>query len=84
MIFIISYQVLVSSGIDHDIKIWSPMAEESQWNEEEAQKIMNINELMSSEAKDTVIITSSVLFRIVISLVMRENRGISSNKSYFH
>lgn len=56
--------ILASSGIDYDIKIWSPQSEESMFDEKKAKKIMDRNKTLLEESRDTVTVPA----RFVLSL----------------
>ncbi|XP_059177902.1 DDB1- and CUL4-associated factor 6-like [Physella acuta] len=60
--------VLASSGIDYDIKIWSPLEADSQFEEDKAEKIIHRNELMLEETRDTVTVPAAFMLRILASL----------------
>ncbi|KAH9519426.1 hypothetical protein Btru_075500 [Bulinus truncatus] len=60
--------VIASSGIDYDIKIWSPLEEDSQFELDKAEMIIRRNELMLKETRDTVTVPAAFMLRILASL----------------
>ncbi|BFZ24958.1 hypothetical protein BsWGS_27997 [Bradybaena similaris] len=60
--------VIASSGIDYDIKIWSPLEDEPQFDEDKAEMIIKRNELMLEETRDTVTVPAAFMLRILASL----------------
>ncbi|CAG5115056.1 unnamed protein product [Candidula unifasciata] len=74
--------VIASSGIDYDIKIWSPLEEESQFDEDKAEMIIKRNELMLEETRDTVTVPAAFMLRILASLSqIRTGRNIVRGQS---
>lgn len=59
--------VLATSGIDYDIKIWSPLADIPQVPSD-AHEVIRINELMLEETRDTITIPPSFMLRMLASL----------------
>lgn len=39
LLFLLHFPVIASSGIDYDIKLWSPLAEENQFDEDVAHMV---------------------------------------------
>ncbi|KAK2715260.1 DDB1- and CUL4-associated factor 6-like isoform X2 [Artemia franciscana] len=68
--------ILASSGIDHDIKIWSPLSEEPTFDEEAAYKIIETNALMLEETRDTLTVPAHFMIRMLSTL-----RGIRTGSS---
>ncbi|XP_054717720.1 DDB1- and CUL4-associated factor 6-like isoform X2 [Uloborus diversus] len=60
--------ILASSGIDYDIKIWAPLKEEPFFDREKAVEIIQRNEVMLEETKDTITVPASFMFRMLVSL----------------
>ncbi|XP_055888331.1 DDB1- and CUL4-associated factor 6-like [Biomphalaria glabrata] len=60
--------VIASSGIDYDIKIWSPLEEDAQFDLNKAEMIIRRNELMLEETRDTVTVPAAFMLRILASL----------------
>ncbi|KAI4886604.1 hypothetical protein NFI96_000801 [Prochilodus magdalenae] len=63
-----SQPVLASSGIDHDIKIWSPMEEFPSYDRVLTEEVILRNELMLEENRNTVTVPASFMLRILASL----------------
>ena len=57
-----------SAGIDYDIKLWSPTAEEAAFAWEEAEVVMRRNEVMLEETRDTITVPASLMIRMLASL----------------
>ena len=66
------------SGIDHDVKIWSPTAAESAVSTtgEEVSTVIKRNEVMLDETRDTITVPASLMIRMLASLnqIRRGNR----------
>ncbi|CAC5403845.1 DCAF6 [Mytilus coruscus] len=60
--------ILASSGIDYDIKIWSPLDESPNFQEEVANEIMSRNEIMLEETRDTITVPAAFMLRVLASL----------------
>ncbi|OWF47489.1 DDB1- and CUL4-associated factor 6 [Mizuhopecten yessoensis] len=60
--------ILATSGIDYDVKIWSPMEEKSCFDEEKANEIMRRNEVMLEETRDTITVPAAFMLRVLASL----------------
>ncbi|XP_072277978.1 DDB1- and CUL4-associated factor 6 isoform X2 [Pyxicephalus adspersus] len=60
--------ILASSGIDYNIKIWSPLEEEKSFNWALAEEIMSRNELMLEETRNTITVPASFMLRMLASL----------------
>ena len=56
------------AGIDYDIKLWSPTAEEANFHWEEAEVVMRRNEVMLEETRDTITVPASLMIRMLASL----------------
>ena len=59
---------LSCAGIDYDIKLWSPTAEEAAFKREEAEVVMRRNEVMLEETRDTITVPASLMIRMLASL----------------
>ena len=55
-------------GIDYDIKLWSPTAEETSFHWEQAEVVMRRNEVMLEETRDTITVPASLMIRMLASL----------------
>ncbi|XP_069492565.1 DDB1- and CUL4-associated factor 6 isoform X2 [Ambystoma mexicanum] len=60
--------ILASSGIDYDIKIWSPLEEMQSFNMKLAEEIITRNELMLEETRNTITVPASFMLRMLASL----------------
>nr|XP_056714702.1 DDB1- and CUL4-associated factor 6 isoform X3 [Euleptes europaea] len=60
--------ILASSGIDYDIKIWSPLEESKIFNRKLADEVINRNELMLEETRNTITVPASFMLRMLASL----------------
>ncbi|KAL2771335.1 DDB1- and CUL4-associated factor 6 isoform g [Daubentonia madagascariensis] len=60
--------ILASSGIDYDIKIWSPLEESRIFNRKLADEVITRNELMLEETRNTITVPASFMLRMLASL----------------
>ncbi|XP_017568404.1 DDB1- and CUL4-associated factor 6-like isoform X4 [Pygocentrus nattereri] len=60
--------LLASSGIDYDIKIWSPMEELPSFDRVLTEEVILRNELMLEENRNTVTVPASFMLRMLASL----------------
>ncbi|XP_061698047.1 DDB1- and CUL4-associated factor 6 isoform X2 [Syngnathoides biaculeatus] len=60
--------ILASSGIDYDIKIWSPMEQSPSFNRVLADEVITRNELMLEETRNTITVPASFMLRMLASL----------------
>ncbi|XP_048855162.1 DDB1- and CUL4-associated factor 6 isoform X5 [Brienomyrus brachyistius] len=60
--------ILASSGIDYDIKIWSPLEELPCFNRVLADEVIARNELMLEETRNTITVPASFMLRMLASL----------------
>ncbi|KAJ8253054.1 hypothetical protein GJAV_G00208620 [Gymnothorax javanicus] len=60
--------ILASSGIDYDIKIWSPLEESPSFNTVLAEEVITRNELMLEETRNTITVPASFMLRMLASL----------------
>ncbi|RUS73153.1 hypothetical protein EGW08_019095 [Elysia chlorotica] len=73
--------VLASSGIDYDVKIWCPLEEDSQFDEEKSAEIIKCNERMLEVTRDTVTVPAAFMLRILASLSqVRNGRGSTAQQ----
>ncbi|XP_053678141.1 DDB1- and CUL4-associated factor 6-like [Anopheles nili] len=68
--------ILATSGIDYDIKIWEPTAEESQFDEGVASKLMERNAVMLEETRDIITVPASFMIRMLACLHTLRNRPL--------
>ncbi|CAH0385998.1 unnamed protein product [Bemisia tabaci] len=73
--------ILATSGIDYDVKLWAPINEESTFNEEKAQELMQRNIIMLEETKDTITVPASFALRMLAFLShVRRGRRLFPNE----
>nr|XP_033796935.1 DDB1- and CUL4-associated factor 6 isoform X6 [Geotrypetes seraphini] len=60
--------ILASSGIDYDIKIWSPLESARSFNMKLAEEVITRNELMLEETRNTITVPASFMLRMLASL----------------
>ncbi|XP_046886819.1 DDB1- and CUL4-associated factor 6 isoform X1 [Hypomesus transpacificus] len=60
--------LLATSGIDSNIKIWSPMEEFPSFNRLLAEKVITRNELMLEETRNTITVPASFMLRMLASI----------------
>uniref|UniRef100_A0A673Z6C0 Ddb1 and cul4 associated factor 6 n=1 Tax=Salmo trutta TaxID=8032 RepID=A0A673Z6C0_SALTR len=60
--------ILASSGIDYDIKIWSPLEVSPSFNRVLADEVITRNELMLEETRNTITVPASFMLRMLASL----------------
>ncbi|XP_057707823.1 DDB1- and CUL4-associated factor 6 isoform X2 [Corythoichthys intestinalis] len=60
--------ILASSGIDYDIKIWSPLETSPSFNRLLADEVITRNELMLEETRNTITVPASFMLRMLASL----------------
>ncbi|KAF4111880.1 DDB1- and CUL4-associated factor 6-like [Onychostoma macrolepis] len=60
--------LLASSGIDYDIKIWSPMEESPSFNRVLTEEVILRNERMLEETRNTITVPASFMLRMLASL----------------
>ncbi|XP_039672998.1 DDB1- and CUL4-associated factor 6 isoform X2 [Perca fluviatilis] len=60
--------ILASSGIDYDIKIWSPLEQSASFNRILANEVITRNELMLEETRNTITVPASFMLRMLASL----------------
>ncbi|XP_041114970.1 DDB1- and CUL4-associated factor 6-like isoform X4 [Polyodon spathula] len=60
--------ILASSGIDYDIKIWSPLEGATAFNRNLAEEVIARNELMLEETRNTITVPASFMLRMLASL----------------
>jgi nuclear receptor interaction protein len=68
------YPVLASSGIDHDVKVWSPLLPEPR-NLGDVTKIVALNEKMLSESRQTLTIPAGLMLRMMAAMARRSREG---------
>ncbi|KAA0192916.1 hypothetical protein HAZT_HAZT002738 [Hyalella azteca] len=63
-----SLPLLASSGIDYDLKLWMPLLPEPTFDEERAAEVMQCNEVLLEETRDTVTVPAAFMIRVLTSL----------------
>ncbi|EAA04950.6 AGAP000981-PA [Anopheles gambiae str. PEST] len=66
--------ILASSGIDYDIKVWMPLAQECNFSEEVASKLMKRNAVMLEETRDIITVPASFMIRMLACMHTLRNR----------
>ncbi|XP_037080420.1 DDB1- and CUL4-associated factor 6-like [Pollicipes pollicipes] len=67
--------VLATSGIDYDIKLWAPLAEQPTLDRQRAEELMARNQVMLEETRDTITVPASFMIRMLASLSRRGRQG---------
>ncbi|ELU04921.1 hypothetical protein CAPTEDRAFT_219756 [Capitella teleta] len=74
--------ILATSGIDYDVKIWTPCSEESVFDNLRAEEIESRNRIMLEETRDTITVPASFMLRMLASInQFRANRRRESNST---
>lgn len=60
--------LLATSGIDYDVKLWAPIGEQPSFDLEAANVVMNRNDVMLEETRDTITVPASLMIRMLASL----------------
>ncbi|XP_056413674.1 DDB1- and CUL4-associated factor 6 isoform X3 [Hyla sarda] len=60
--------LLASSGIDYNVKIWSPLEQDKSFSWELAEEVISRNELMLEETRNTITVPASFMLRMLASL----------------
>ncbi|XP_078742005.1 DDB1- and CUL4-associated factor 6-like [Lampetra fluviatilis] len=60
--------LLASSGIDYDIKLWSPMHGKAEFDQRLASEVMQRNAVMLEETRNTITVPASFMLRMLASL----------------
>ncbi|KAG5681398.1 hypothetical protein PVAND_010839 [Polypedilum vanderplanki] len=73
--------ILASSGIDYNVKIWTPHGDEIEFDDKQARDIMRRNKLMLEETRDTITVPASFMIRMLacISHSYRNNSNNNNN-----
>ncbi|XP_060661821.1 DDB1- and CUL4-associated factor 6-like isoform X3 [Drosophila nasuta] len=59
---------LLSSGIDYNVKLWAPIDAAASFDEAGTTGLMQSNEIMLVEARDTITVPAQIMIRILASL----------------
>ncbi|XP_067639974.1 DDB1- and CUL4-associated factor 6-like isoform X2 [Eurosta solidaginis] len=65
---------LASSGIDYDVKIWAPILEHTNFDEETAEDLMKRNAIMLEQTKDTITVPAAFMIRLLACIHSLRNR----------
>uniref|UniRef100_A0A3Q3MEQ3 Ddb1 and cul4 associated factor 6 n=1 Tax=Mastacembelus armatus TaxID=205130 RepID=A0A3Q3MEQ3_9TELE len=76
--------ILASSGIDYDIKIWSPLEESASFNRVLANEVITRNELMLEETRNTITVPASFMLRMLASLNHIRSDRLEGDRSEVH
>ncbi|XP_018321214.1 DDB1- and CUL4-associated factor 6 isoform X2 [Agrilus planipennis] len=60
--------ILATSGIDHDIKLWSPVLDEPNFDEKAADDLVKRNAIMLEETRDTITVPAAFMIRMLACL----------------
>ncbi|XP_046393226.1 DDB1- and CUL4-associated factor 6-like isoform X2 [Ischnura elegans] len=60
--------LLATSGIDYDVKLWAPIAQESGFDSAYAEELTKRNEVMLEETRDTITVPASFMIRMLACL----------------
>lgn len=72
--------ILATSGIDHDVKLWAPIGDGSQFDQSLADEIVKRNALMLEETRDTITVPASFMIRMVACLNQIRRGGRSRSR----
>ncbi|CAO1415946.1 unnamed protein product [Diamesa hyperborea] len=76
--------ILATSGIDYNVKIWTPTAEEDIFDDKAATEIMLRNAKMLEETHDTVTVPASFMIRMLSCLhSLRSSRNPDGSEDFF-
>ena len=67
--------VLATSGIDYDVKLWRPVLEEAEFDEEAAKSIVDVNNQMLEETRDTVTVPALAVVQILRQMARRNQEA---------
>ncbi|CAK9820866.1 DDB1- and CUL4-associated factor 6 [Anthophora plagiata] len=74
--------LLVTAGIDYDVKLWAPINEESSFDEKFAEDLKKRNAVMLEETKDTMTVPAVFMIRMLACLnQIRRGRGRNRRRS---
>eukprot|EP00096_Caligus_rogercresseyi_P008353 TRINITY_DN2703_c0_g1_i1.p1 TRINITY_DN2703_c0_g1~~TRINITY_DN2703_c0_g1_i1.p1 ORF type:complete len:654 (+),score=133.16 TRINITY_DN2703_c0_g1_i1:84-1964(+) len=60
--------ILATSGIDYNVKFWAPTAEGCEFDQEKVNTIIERNDRMLEETRDTVTVPAGLMIRMLASL----------------
>jgi len=74
--------ILATSGIDHDVKIWSTTDSEYNLDKDMVDVVVRRNEVMLEETRDTITVPASLMIRMLASLnQIRRGQGAAPSES---
>ncbi|CAG9859508.1 unnamed protein product [Phyllotreta striolata] len=60
--------ILATSGIDHDVKLWAPIREETSFDGKTAADLITRNAIMLEETRDTITVPAAFMIRMLACL----------------
>jgi len=60
--------LIATSGIDYNIKLWAPTAQQSNFDPQVAKEVMQRNQVMLEETRDTITVPATLMIRMLASL----------------
>lgn len=72
--------ILATSGIDHDVKLWSPILEDANFDLKMAEDLMKRNEVMLEETRDTITVPAAFMIRMLACLNQIRRTGSLSRR----
>ncbi|CAI6349631.1 unnamed protein product [Macrosiphum euphorbiae] len=57
--------LLATSGVDHNVKLWSPLSADKMFSQSFATELVERNEIMMEQSKDTVTVSASLIVRML-------------------
>ncbi|KAK6641091.1 hypothetical protein RUM44_012792 [Polyplax serrata] len=66
---------LATSGIDYDIKIWSPISDKCNFDSDLVETLVKRNAKMLEETRDTITVPASFMIRMIARLNQRRRRA---------
>ncbi|VVC30503.1 Hypothetical protein CINCED_3A016689 [Cinara cedri] len=57
--------ILATSGIDHNVKLWSPLRGNNMFSQLQVDELVKRNKIMIEESKDTVTVSPSLIVRML-------------------
>ncbi|XP_025414253.1 DDB1- and CUL4-associated factor 6-like [Sipha flava] len=60
-----SLPLLATSGVDHDVKLWSPRLPDIGFSQEMANELVEKNKLMMEQSRDTITVSPTLIVRML-------------------
>lgn len=73
--------ILASSGIDYNVKIWTPHGDEVEFDDKQARDIIRRNQLMLKETRDTITVPASFMIRMLACISHSYRNNSNSNNA---